>query len=258
MSLTKRLSLGCMAVIAALLLALTVADPTFANSRIRAGQCDVYQTVALDPIAKTTHLHHFIMGAVLSNNDTGLNYKSRAFSSCRSEDNWATSGGWYPKAQTFDSYKSVVYYRDPGNILVRPIPTDLRMLSTKVIYKGRLTTVNFGNCLQVDAIGNPILDSVDHRSHIEEKNANACDSSHPYRIPDISYLISWNGNLTASTPVSHGTGQYIAGTFHADYHAGVQDEFNFQTSAGRALIDLCLNDVPLSVDVASPRCGVGP
>ena len=53
-------------------------DSAQANSRIRAGGCDVYQTVILDPIAKTSHLHHFIMGQVISNTDTGFNYKARA------------------------------------------------------------------------------------------------------------------------------------------------------------------------------------
>jgi hypothetical protein len=233
-------------------------DSAQANSRIRAGGCDVYQTVVLDPIARTHHLHHFIMGQVTSNTDTGFAYQARAFTSCNAVDNWATSAGWYPKPQTFASSKSTVYYRDPGNIRVSPIPTDLRMLNSQVIYNGNRTSVQFGNCVAVDGVGRPVLDSPNHMSHIEDKKAKACDSSHPYRIPRISYLIQWNGNLTASTPVSAGDGQYVPGSFHADYQAGVQSEFNSATSEGKALIDLCLNDVPLSVDMASSRCGVGP
>jgi hypothetical protein len=163
-----------------------------------------------------------------------------------------------PQAQDFSSDKSTVYYRDPGNIRVSPIPTDLRMLNSQVLYKGNRTTVQFGNCLAVDTFGRPVLDSLNHISHIEDKRAKPCDSSHPYRIPRISYLIHWNGNLTSSTPVSAGDGLYLAGNFHADYQTGVQDEFNFATAEGKALIDLCLNDVPLSVDMASARCGVGP
>jgi hypothetical protein len=234
-------------------------DSAQAASRIRAGGCDVYQTVVLDPIAKTLHLHHFIMGQVTSNDDTGFLYQQRAFTSCNAADNWATSAGWYPKPQNFSSYKSTVYYRDPGDIRVNPIPTDLRMLNSQVVYKGDQTTVHFGNCLALDPSGvRPALDSPTHRSHVEDKQANPCDSSHPYRIPRISYLIHWNGNLTSSTPVSAGNGQYLAGHMHAYYHAGVQDEFNFATAEGKALIDLCLNDVPLSVQMASDRCGVGP
>jgi Domain of unknown function (DUF1996) len=233
-------------------------DSAQANSRIRAGGCDVYQTVLLDPIAGTSHLHHFIMGQVISNTDTGFDYKARALTSCNAVDNWATSAGWYPKPKNFSSDKATVYYRDPGNIRVSPIPTDLRMLNSQVLYKGNLTTVQFGNCLAVDTFGRPVLDSLTHTSHIEDKRANPCDSSHPYRIPRISFLIHWNGKLTSSTPVSAGDGQYLAGSFHADYQAGVQDEFNFATAEGKALIDLCLNDVPLSVQMASARCGVGP
>jgi hypothetical protein len=233
-------------------------DSAQANSRIRAGGCDVYQTVVLDPIAQTLHLHHFIMGQVISNNDTGIHYQARRLTSCNAADNWATSGGWYPKPQNFSSDKSTVYYRDPGNIRVNPIPTDLRMLNSLVVYKGNLTTTHFGNCLAMNSSRTaPLLDSLDHKSHVEDKNYNPCDSSHPYRIPRISYLIHWSGNLTSSTPVSAGNGQYVAGHFHADYQAGVQDEFNFATAEGPALIDLCLNNVPLSVDRASSRCGIG-
>lgn len=248
------------AFVIAVLLALMAADPSSASSRIRAGNCNVYQTAQLDPIVNTSgHEHHFIMGSVNANSDTGFDYKSRAFSSCRQEDNWATSGGWYPKPKSFSSDKSTVYYRDPGDKNnLRPIPTDLRMLNTKVQYRGDFTTVNFGNCVKTDGSGNPILDSTDHKSHIREANANNCPSGYTYRIPDISYLIHWSGGLlTASTLVSSGSGQYTSGSFHADYHAGVQNEFNQATSAGKSLIDLCLNDVPDSVVMASTRCGVG-
>ena len=234
-------------------------DSAQANSRIRAGGCKVYQTVVLDPIAGTTHLHHFIMGQVISNTDTGFAYKARALTSCNAADNWATSAGWYPKPKNFSSDKATVYYRDPGDIRVNPIPTDLRMLNSQVLYRRDNTSVRFGNCLAVDASRTrPVLDSLDHRSHVEDKGTKPCDSSHPYRIPQIAFLIHWQGGqLTSSTPVSAGNGQYLAGSFHADYQAGVQDEFNFATAEGKALIDLCLNDVPLSVQMASDRCGIG-
>jgi hypothetical protein len=236
-------------------------DSAQANSRIRAGGCKVYQTIVLDPIAGTSHLHHFIMGQVIPNTiNTGFDYKARALTSCNAADNWATSAGWYPKPINFSSDKSTVYYRDPGNIRVNPIPTDLRMLNTQVIYRtGDTTSVRFGNCLALDASRTrPVLDSLDHMSHVEDKGTKPCDSSHPYRIPQIAYLIHWQGGrLTSSTPVSAGNGQYLAGHFHADYQAGVQDEFNIATAEGKALIDLCLNDVPLSVQMASDRCGVG-
>jgi hypothetical protein len=54
-----------------------------------------------------------------------------------------------------------------------------------------------------------------------------------------------------------GTGTYQSGTIHADFHAGVQDEFNFQTAEGPSLIKLCLIDRAESVEEKHPRCGQG-
>ena len=104
----------------------------------------------------------------------------------------------------------------------------------------------------------PILDSTNHKNHVEDKRANACDSSHPYRIPRISYLAHTTGSISSSTRFSTGTGTYQSGTIHADYHAGVQDEFNFQTAEGPSLIKLCLIDGAESVEEKHPRCGQGP
>jgi hypothetical protein len=226
-----------------------------ASSRIRAGGCDVYQRAVLDPIALASHIHAFTGGFVVSNSTDGFDLKASGRTSCNAEDDFATSGRWYPVAKGFNPDKDTLYYRDPGDFNnLQPIPTDFRMLNSEVVFKRRLTTVNFGNCLQMNSSRTaPLLDSPDHRSHVEDKGKNPCDSSHPYRIPRTSYLIHWPKRFTASTPVSMGDGEYgSAGQhFHADYLAGNQDEFN------DVLIDLCLNDVRDSVDVADPRCGKG-
>ncbi len=251
--------------LAALLIALVVssisAQRADAASRIRAGQCDVYATNLVDPIAFSSHLHAQIMNTSTSNTSTGESLKTAASTSCQAEDNWATSGGWYPQTQELSkrSDKATVYYRDPGNLRVEPIPTGLKMLTKTKVFKGDLMTVRFPNCVAVDGIGRPVLDSSDHMSHLRDAGMNACPSSHPYRIPQVSYLIHWGGSVKSSTPISIGSGQWgPAGTnMHADYFAAVQDEFNFATEEGKALIDLCLNDVPLNVDMASSRCGVG-
>lgn len=239
--------------------------PAGADSRIRAGSCDVYQTAVLDPIGLTEHEHDFYMGRVRSNADTGFDLKRRAYTSCGSPGSqWATSGGWSPAGLRANLIKQTVYYRDPGDFRVNPIPTDLRMLSHEMVFNSQgdstLLTVHFPNCVAVDSAGAPVLDSVDHESHLYDANNGRCPATHPYRIPRTSYLLHFDRTVTPSTLFSMGNGEYgrAGDFFHADYLAGVQDEFNYPTSRGKALIDLCLNDVPNRVNVAHSRCGPEP
>ena len=87
-----------------------------------------------------------------------------------------------------------------------------------------------------------------------------------------SYLLHWPQTFRPPTLVSMDDGRWgpAGDYFHADYLAGVQNEFNYATDRDRdgrvennnnnerALIDLCLNSVPNSVDVAHTRCGPEP
>ncbi len=144
-----------------------LAAPAHADSRIRSGSCDVYATKVLDPIAQSAHLHNFYMGTVLSNADTGFDLKARGQTTCDSPNSfWATSGGWSPDGRYANLEQQTVYYRDPADIRVNPIPTDLRMLSHEVVFKGDLTTVHFPNCVAKNADGSVKLDSFDHKSHL--------------------------------------------------------------------------------------------
>jgi len=244
------------AALMALAMLMAVADPAHAASRIRAGNCKVYQTVVLDPIAATTHLHSFTGGTVKSNATTGFHLEAAATTSCAVADNWATSAVWFPTAQTFTATKDELYYRDPGdqNNLM-PIPTDLRLLGMTVIFRGTDTSVRFPNCLAVDSTtGEPVLDSIDHMSHAYNAGAKACPAAYPYRIPQPAILIHWPKSLQPSTPVSEVNGVFgpASTSFHADYLAGNQAEFN------DTLINLCLNNVPASTKVADPACGLEP
>jgi hypothetical protein len=244
------------AALMALAMLMAVADPAHAASRIRAGNCKVYQTVVLDPIAATTHLHSFTGGTVKSNATRGSDLEAAATTSCAVADNWATSAVWFPTAQTFTATKDTLYYRDPGNRNnLMPIPTDLRLLSKTVIFRGTDTSVRFPNCLAVDSTTRkPMLDSIDHMSHAYDAGAKACPAAFPYRIPQPAILIHWPKSLQPSTPVSEGNGVFgpASTNFHADYLAGNQAEFN------NTLINLCLNNVPASTTVADPACGLGP
>ena len=57
-------------------------------------------------------------------------------------------------------------------------------------------TIQFPQCMETDdglSTGNPVRTSPDFLSHTLQINQNfTCPASHPYRIPQISYLIRWN------------------------------------------------------------------
>jgi hypothetical protein len=81
-----------------------------------------------------------------------------------------------------------------------------------------------------------------------------CPSTHPYRIPKISFLVlhydNYDRGVTNPLLVSAGTNTWENYTFmHADYFAANQPVFNNE------LLDLCLRDAPNWVDLADPRCG---
>jgi hypothetical protein len=245
----RRLSIITLAFLALVIVSITLADAADASPRIRAGGCDVYRVDTLDPIAKTDHRHAFTGGRVENNDTTGFEAQADGFTSCNSEDDYATSVKWYPCAKRFCPDKDTLYYRDPGDTNnLQPIPTDLRLISHTVTFKRKLTTVRFANCLKTDSDGQPIL-THDGPDDAVDAGKKPCPAGYKYRIPQPSILIKWPKRLTASTPVSTGSGDYgPAGKFmHADYLAANQPEFN------DLLIDLCLNN-----DVADRRCGVGP
>jgi hypothetical protein len=54
----------------------------------------------------------------------------------------------------------------------------------------------------------PVLDSANHKSHTVFSKEGRCPSTHPYRIPRISYLIQYAGRVSASTQVSTGVAQW--------------------------------------------------
>ncbi|CAA9239660.1 MAG: hypothetical protein AVDCRST_MAG93-1267, partial [uncultured Chloroflexia bacterium] len=99
-------------------------------------------------------------------------------------------------------------------------------------------------------------------SRLADESTNAvysrngvCPSTHPYRIPRISYLVM-HDNADGAVPnplrVSAGVDEWHNYTFmHADYFAANQPVFNNE------LLDLCLRNAPDSVTIASPRCGEG-
>ncbi len=120
--------------------------------------------------------------------------------------------------------------------LINPIPSGLQMLSDPAVANsdrnnggsggGAATdlVVRFPECLAVGADGNPILSSPDHTSHLSFAGADTtsgCPASHPYRIPQISYKLTYDVPVTSGWRLSSGheegagleglTGGFVAG-----------------------------------------------
>jgi len=87
-------------------------------------------------------------------------------------------------------------------------------------------TISFPQCLAVDVNGKPVLSSPDFMSHARMVPSTApCPASHPYRVPQISYLAYFpNGTDGAGAGVSnwvlssdHGV---PGGSLHGDWLGG--------------------------------------
>lgn len=84
----------------------------------------------------------------------------------------------------------------------------------------------FPACVQVDGNGKPVLDSANHKSHVAYFSGNGCPSSHPYIMPQVSYHVSWSGDLDysqwkLSSDVMAGTPDGFS--LHADWYGGWVD-----------------------------------
>ena len=239
-----------------------------AQPRIKVN-CDVYATNRVDPIALSKHLHHQIGNTSTTNASTGQSLFNNTSTSC--DKGWFTSAGWFPVERN-ESVKGVnVYYRAHGDqAKIRAIPQGLQLLAKEQSgsdvsgteyncnngpwqetppYGCRTnwsTSVTFPDCINTSRLANESTNA------LYSKNGR-CPSTHPYRIPRISYLVM-HRNLDGAVPnplrVSAGVDEWHNYTFmHADYFAANQAVFNNE------LLGLCLRNASNSVTSASPRCG---
>jgi hypothetical protein len=242
--------MGSALLLTLLLGVLLAARPADAGTRIKVSGCNVYATNRVDPIAFSQHLHNHFGNTTTTNTSTGRSLLAAKTTSCK--EPWFTSAGWFPVAQgvpLVSKNQVAVYYRAPGDrTKVSNIPTGLKIVSHEVHLNsgGSTVTVTFPDCVQVDANRRPLLDSVNHSSHMVKSRNGVCPSTHPYRIPRVFYLIRYNGTVTSQTKVSSGANSWapFGSEMHADYLAANQQPvFN-------DLIELCLRDA-----VAAPACG---
>jgi hypothetical protein len=232
-----------------LLAVLLAARPAEAEPRIKVSGCDVYATNQVDPIAFSDHVHNQFGNTTTTNNSTGRSLVAANKTSCK--EPWFTSAGWFPVAQGVplrSRNQVAVYYRAPGDQRqVRNIPTGLGIIANDAIIKGggNRVTMTFPDCWDQGRL---------RPANMVMSRNGVCPSTHPYRIPRISYLIRYDGRITSSTPVSAGTTSFAPFSvhMHADYLAANQPVLN------ERLIDLCLRNAPDNVSVAHPDCGQGP
>ena len=257
--------------LAAVLLLGLLAGRAEAQPQIKVN-CDVYATNRVDPIALSPHLHHQIGNTSTTNFSTGQSLFNNTGTSCNMP--WLTSAGWFPVERN-ESVKGVnVYYRAPGDqTKIKAIPKGLQLLAKK--QSGSLvsgtkyncnegpfqdtppygcrtnwaTSVAFPDCINTSRLADEATNALYSRNGV-------CPSTHPYRIPRISYLIM-HDNADGAVPnplrVSAGVDAWHDYTFmHADYFAANQAVFNNE------LLGLCLRNAPDSVTFASPRCGDEP
>jgi hypothetical protein len=103
-------------------------------------------------------------------------------------------------------------------------------------------TITFPQCLKVDASGAPVLSSPDFFSHTARINENDdCPATHPYRVPQISYLIYWpngtngNGAGVQNWALSSDMVTPPGGSLHGDWFGGWNEQ------AIRTWIDGCFD-----------------
>ena len=246
-----------------LLLAALFAARADAEPRIKV-DCRTYDTNRVDPIASSAHLHHQFGNTSTTNSSTGDTLFDSKTTSC--DMDWFTTAGWFP-VERYEAVKAVhVYYRAPGDqTKIRPIPKGLQLLGTATTYRCGTTgeardtppyscNTNFGTSVVFPDCWN--RQSLEENTSVYGNWRGECPSSHPYRLPRISYLIAHdNADGVVANPlrVSAGVDEWKDYTFmHADYFAANQPVFN------QELLDLCLRDASDSETVADPRCGEGP
>jgi len=128
---------------------------------------------------------------------------------------------------------------------IRAIPEGLQMLATRGVMGGpgvknvtdgsfRIASdgsgglhmsVLFPQCVAEDAQGRPVLSSEDDVAHLayqsrQDGRANQCPASHPYRIPQVSYILRYAvPHLSDWRLASDHDGMPQGASLHADYFA---------------------------------------
>jgi len=165
------------------------------------------------------------------------------------------SGNVGPNAEMRESFtQSPSLYWSCGNSgiirkVTNRIPTDCN--ADEYIN----ATITFPQCLAVDSNGDPVLSSPDFMSHTRMiPNNDQCPSTHPYRVPQISYLLYYpNGTDGAGAGVANwvlsSDKSVPGGSLHGDWLGGWHDQ------AMQKWIDGCHD--PKEIYSGPRNCSIG-
>jgi len=264
-------------------------SPTGANFVVR---CPFSHRAQVDPIVdfgnpESFHMHDFFGNTTTDANSTYDTLRAGGTTCSKLEDKaayWIPTVSWTDSSGTTGPIKATqtfFYYKLGGKsskIDVNPHPAGLKIVTVQghnVQWRcanddwkssppqkcdnGKLgVRIKFPDCLQVDANGQPLLDSADHRSHMVDsvKPANSavkqCPSTHPYPVPMLQTNFQFaipptTGEPTLST--ENNTGKYS--TMHADFF-NAWDQQKLED-----LVDRCINTGPFTATNPKPAdCGV--
>jgi hypothetical protein len=290
------------AFIVVLLAALMLTQKAEADS-IRVS-CNIYAINEFDPIGHAHHQHRQFGNTSLTNESTGDSLYANKDTSCKAGGEWWTNAGWFPEEGNEFVPNAIVYYRGPeaDDSQIVEIPrgmeligkNDLNVSDAEVLYncgaspgdtsptqatppysctQNWSTQVRFPRCW--DGIG------IEHTDVVYGANRQSCPSTHPYKLPEINYLIrhpNEGGVVPNPLRVSGDDGAWLPYTsMHADYFFAAQDEFSMavdlngdgriEDNAGTAsydggysessLMDLCIRKAPESLEFNNERCRAG-
>ena len=305
---TKAISRATCRVVCALVVALAaflVALPGEARADSIRASCAIYATNTYDPIGQASHQHRQFGNTSLTNQSTGNSLYANKDTSCAGDDGeWWTNAGWFPVERYESVPNAIVYYRGPGDSDSRivNIPRGMELIGKNVDYASGAevsyncgaspgdaaptqatppydcktnwsTQVRFPRCW--DGIG------IEHTDVVYGPNRNSCPLTHPYKLPEINYLMrhpNADGVVPKPLQVSGDNGTWHPYTsMHADYFFAAQDEFQravdlngdgrIQDNAGTpaydggysesSLMDLCIKKAPDSLEYNNARCRTG-
>ena len=110
----------------------------------------------------------------------------------------------------------------------------------------------FPDCLQVDANGQPVVDSADHRSHMVDATSTGCPSTHPYPVPRLqtNFVFKASQLATKGQPTLSSGGQPSYSTMHVDFF-NAWDQPKLEDLVAR-----CINAGPFTATKPKPAdCG---
>ena len=204
-----------------------------------------------DPVVRpgepnSTHLHMFWGNTGADAFSTGESLLTSGNSTCEGGIN-NRSSYWMPAF--FNDQDEVVlpvrlisYYKSfglPDRSTIQPIPNGLQMLANRDVpgagpwnFTVGSATVNgepavslrveFPTCVQVDADGQPVLESDDNVSHLSYRaggQPNDCPTSHPYRITGLIYVAHFAVDPGSEWYIASDNGGPKGQSLHADYIA---------------------------------------